>query len=186
MNGRRLIKGATSIAVWMLVVLCVGLLLVVGVGPRTGRYRTLTVLTGSMRPDIQPGAVVVVTPERPRDLRVGQVVTYRIPVDDHRVITHRVIEVVETGDQPVFRTQGDANDTPDPWLARVEGDTVWRVSYVVPLVGNALHWLRLPLIHRVTVLVLPVLVALWWVIGIWRDDPGPDPAPEPVSAAASS
>ena len=179
MSGRRLIKLVTGIASWMLVIGCVGLLLAVGIGPRTGRYRTLTVLTGSMRPGIQPGAVVVVTPERPRDLRVGQVITYRIPVDDHRVVTHRVVEVVETGDRPVFRTQGDANDVPDAWLARVDGDTVWQVRYVVPGVGHVLHGLRTPVIHRATVLVTPALVALWWVIGLWREDPEP-------SAVASS
>jgi len=177
----RLIKGVGRILAWVVVVAGVGLLLAVGVGPRTGRYRTLTVLSGSMRPGIEPGAVVVVVPEPPTQLRVGQIITYQIPVDDHRVVTHRVIEVVEAGDRPVFRTQGDANDAPDPWLARLDGDTVWHVRYVVPVLGKAIHWLRLPIVHTVTVLVLPLLVALWWVIGIWRD-PGDPVEPAPVPA----
>jgi signal peptidase len=167
---RRLIGGLATTAVWMFVVACVGLLLAVGLGPRTGRYRTLTVLSGSMRPGIQPGDVIVVTPERPSQLRVGQAITYQIPVEDHRVVTHRVIEILERGDAPVFRTQGDANNAPDPWLARLDGDTVWRERFAVPGLGHALHWLRLPIARTATVVVLPLFVALWWVIGIWRDD----------------
>ena len=158
---------------WAVVLVCVALFLLVGIGPRTGRYRTLSVLSGSMRPGIEPGAVVVVMPEDPRELRVGQIITYRIPVDDRRVVTHRVVEILEAGDRPVFRTQGDANDAPDTWVAKLDGDTVWRVRYVVPGLGHAIHWLRLPMVHTVTVLVLPLLVALWWIVGIWRDDPAP-------------
>ncbi len=177
MTVMRLVRGLASIVTWVAVIGGVGLLLAIGVGPRSGRYRTLTVLSGSMRPGIQPGAVIVVTPERPDQLRVGQVITYQIPVDDHRVVTHRVVEILEGGDAPVFRTQGDANNAPDPWVARLDGDTVWRQRYTVPGLGHALHWLRLPIVHTATVVVLPLFVALWWVVGIWRNDPEIPPDP---------
>jgi signal peptidase len=156
----------------MLGITCVGLLLAVGIGPRTGRYRTLTVLSGSMRPGIPVGAVVVVTPERPDQLRAGQIVTYQIPVDDHRVVTHRVVSVTAAGDHPVFKTKGDANTAPDAWLAQVDDTTVWRVRYVAPRLGLLLHWLRTPLVHTVTVILIPMAIALAWIVGIWRDDRG--------------
>jgi signal peptidase I len=159
-----------SVATWVVVVTGVGLLVFVGLGPRTGRYRTLTVLSGSMTPGIPVGSVVVVTPERPDQLRVGQVVTYRIPVDDHRVVSHRVVKVFEGGSRPVFQTQGDANDAPDQWIAQLSGDTVWRARYVVPGLGHGLQWLRRPAVHTASVLVVPGVVALWVVCGIWRED----------------
>jgi signal peptidase len=170
MGRLRILRVVARMAVWALGVTCVGLLLAVGIGPRTGHYRTLTVLSASMSPGIPPGAVVVVTPQRPEELRVGQVVTYQIPVDDHRVVTHRVVEVVEGGDHPVFRTQGDANNAPDAWLAQISDSTVWRVSYVVPRLGLVLQWLRLPVVHTATVIVMPLMVALAWIVGIWRGD----------------
>jgi signal peptidase len=163
---------------WTIVIGCVALLLAVGIAPRTGRYRTLTVLSASMSPGIPAGSVVVVTPERPDRLRVGQIITYQIPVDDRRVITHRVSRIIEGGDHPVFQTQGDANDAPDAWSAQVSDTTVWRVRYVVPRLGLALQWLRRPVVHTTTVLVIPGLLALTWIVGIWRGDrTSPDPGP---------
>ena len=77
-----------------------------GIGPRTGLYRTVTVLSGSMRPHIPAGAVLVETPMPGRDPRVGQVVTYAIPVDDHRIVTHRVVGIVSGGRSPGVRDEG--------------------------------------------------------------------------------
>src|SRR5438067_5027086 len=88
-----------------------------GLGPRTGRYRTMTVLSGSMRPGMPEGSVVVLVPEPARRVRRGQVIAYNVPVDDHHVVAHRIVEVITPGPQPVIRTKGDANPTPDPWTA---------------------------------------------------------------------
>jgi signal peptidase len=170
MSRRRMLGLLARLGVWALGITCIGLLLAVGIGPRTGRYRTLTVLSGSMSPGIPVGAVVMIVPERPDQLRVGQIVTYQIPVDDHRVVTHRVVQIVEGGDHPVFKTQGDANNAPDSWLAQVSDPTVWRVRYVVPHLGLVFQWLRRPVVHTATVIVLPLLVALAWIVGIWRGD----------------
>jgi len=54
--------------------------LLLAVLPRTGLYRTETVLSGSMKPDFNSGDLVIVTPEASRDIRVGQVISYRIPM----------------------------------------------------------------------------------------------------------
>lgn len=172
MQGARVLGLAVKVVGWAAIVASVAVLLGLGVGPRTGRYRTLTVLTGSMQPTMPVGSVVIVVPERPSELRVGQVVTYRIPVEDHRVISHRVVRVVEGGDRPIFQTQGDANNAPDYWLAQVNGDTVWHVVGVVPGLGRMLHLLRQPAVHRVAVFVVPAALALLFLVDIWKDDCG--------------
>src|SRR2546430_15089863 len=97
----RLVRGALVIAV----VALVGLALL----PRTGWYRPVTVLSGSMRPAFSPGDMVVLTPEPLADVRVGQVISYRVPVGDHHVQTHRVIKVVRGGGNPLLRTECDAD-----------------------------------------------------------------------------
>lgn len=179
----RAVRMLATGAAWLLVVACVGVFVAIGIGPRTGRYATLTVLSGSMRPSIGVGAMVIVTPHRPSDVRVGDIVTYAVPVGDHHVVSHRVIEVVEAGDHPVIRTQGDANNAPDPWLAKVDGDVVWKVRHDVPMVGQAIHWLRQPLVHRISVFVVPAMLAGLWLVDIWRPDPEAAPAGAAEAAA---
>jgi signal peptidase I len=172
----------THVAVWVLGIACVGFFLAVGVGPRTGRYATLTVLSGSMRPTIPAGAIVMVTPQRPDQIRVGQVITYKVPEGDRQVVSHRVVEIVRGGDRPVIRTQGDANQAPDPWLAEVDDDTVWRVRYTVPALGRMISWLRQPLVHRISLFLVPAALALVWMVDIWRSEP--EPLPDVVAGAA--
>ena len=151
----------------VLVGLCLLTLVAVGLGPRTGAYRTLTVLSGSMRPTIPEGSVVVVTPVALGQVRVGDVITYRIPVDDRRVVSHRVVEVVEGGDHPVVRTQGDANAAPDPWLARLDSEPAWRVRAAVPKLGYLIQSLRRPALANMLTWLVPALLALIWLADIW-------------------
>lgn len=188
--GRALANGA----VWVAGLTSVGFLLAVGVGPHTGRYRTLTVLSGSMEPAIPAGAIVVVTPLPATQVRVGQVITYSIPEGDHHVISHRVVDVLHEGDRTVMQTKGDANEAVDPWLAEIDGDTAWQVSVAVPGVGRMINWLRQPLQHRISVLLLPALLAVVWMVRIWRpvsksgdpEDPSGERPEDPVALGASA
>lgn len=173
---RNLIVGLTVISAL--------LLLGIGVGPQTGKYRVMTVLTGSMRPDFPEGSLIVQTPLPVHRVQVGDVITYRIPVGDRRVVTHRVVEIVEHGQFPVLRTKGDANSAPDPWLARLESDTTWRVRGGVPNAGYVLQWLRHPTAQRVTQLAVPALLAVLWLFHIWRPQPAPAPSLD-LSAVAN-
>ncbi len=137
-------------------------------GPAVGAYRIETVLSGSMRPAFAPGDVLVVTPEPTARVRVGQVISYAIPIGDHHVESHRVVRILRGGAHPVILTKGDANGTPDPWRARLTGGTAWRVRAVVPGVGRVLVWLRQPPVRDALVLGLPTLLATLWLIQIWR------------------
>jgi signal peptidase I len=138
-----------------------------GIGPHTGAYRTLTVLSGSMTPYFSPGDVIVVTPEPASALRVGQVIAYDAPVGDREPITHRVIAIRHAGAQPVIRTKGDADSTPDPWTARLTGSQVWRVRWVIPQAGWAIEWLRQPLARYSLTIGVPALLCLLWLRAIW-------------------
>lgn len=71
-------------------------------------------LTGSMSPLIKARDVVVTVPFAVEDVKVGDIITYRILTDDHRLQTHRVIDVVDNQDgTKALRTKGDANSGPD-------------------------------------------------------------------------
>ncbi len=164
----RALRATVNVAMWLLVIACAAFFVAVGVGPRTGRYATMTVLSGSMRPTIPQGAMVVVTPVEPSKIRVGQILTFAVPEGDHQIVSHRVIEILRDGDRPVIRTQGDANDAPDPWVAEVDGDTAWQVRFSVRGVGTMINRLRQPVVSRLSIYLVPAVLALIWLVDIWR------------------
>lgn len=155
---------------------------VLALGPRTGLYQTATVRTASMRPTMPEGSMVVTTPVDPARLRVGDVITYRIPVEDRRIVTHRVVEIHEPGPTPIVRTKGDANNGVDPWTARLKGGAVWKVRAAVPKVGSATVWLRDPRARTLLVLFVPFVLAALWLKDIWAKDE--DMSVPPVTTTA--
>lgn len=124
---------AAGLAVILLAAAAVALAVVV---PRLGGATPYTVLTGSMRPDLPPGTLVVTRPIDPARLGVGSVVTYQVSSGEAEVVTHRIVQQgIDASGRPVFRTQGDANNIPDPgWVEaeQVRGEQ-W---YAVPLLGH--------------------------------------------------
>lgn len=187
-------KTATRWTARLLTLTTTALFLAVGLGPHTGAYRTLTVLTGSMAPTIPAGSVVFVRPIAPADIAVGDVLTYNIPVDDQRVVTHRVTDIVEAGATPTVVTKGDAVEDVDPWTTQFSSGPVWKVEADVPFLGYGLQALQTPLARRISVTVLPVLFALSWLWRIWRpsnrdagsEDGAPDAGPATVEGPSVS
>ncbi len=144
-------------------------LLGLAIGPHVFGYRTMTMLTGSMAPEIDPGDVTVVTPLAVEDVAAGMVIAYHIPIDDHRVVTHRVVSVEHGPDGSVtVQTKGDANEAVDPWQATLQGDTAWQVQAVVPEVGHLIQALRTPVLQQVLLYGAPALLAGWLLLSICR------------------
>ena len=139
------------------------------VGPHVFGYRTMTMLTASMAPEIEPGDVTVVTPVAVSDVTEGMVISYHIPIDDHRVVTHRVVSV-ERGPAGTVtvQTKGDANEAIDPWEATLRGDTAYQVRAVIPAIGTAIQALRTPVIAPVLLYGAPTLLVGWLLLSIWR------------------
>lgn len=144
-------------------------LLGLAVGPHVFGYRTMTMLTGSMAPEIDPGDITVVTPLAVEDVAAGMVIAYHIPIDDRRVVTHRVVSVERGEDGSVtVQTKGDANEAADPWKATLQGETAWQVQAVVPEVGHLIQALRTPVLSQVLLYGAPALLAGWLLLSIWR------------------
>ena len=142
------------------------------VGPHVFGYRTMTMLTGSMAPEIDPGDITVVTPLAVEDVEAGMVIAYNIPIDDHRVVTHRILSVERGTDGSVtVQTKGDANEAMDPWQATLQGDTAWQVRAVVPEVGSVIQALRTPAVSVALRYGALALLAGWLLLGIWRPAP---------------
>jgi signal peptidase len=129
-------------------------------------------LTGSMSPVIDPGDVTIVTPLPVDDVEVGMIIAYHIPVDDHHVVSHRVVAVEHGDDGAVtVQTRGDANAADDPWDATLQGDTAYQVRAVIPALGSVITALRTPLVNHALVYGAPALLAGWLLLSIWRPTP---------------
>jgi signal peptidase len=160
---------------WSVLAVAIVAFLGLGVLPRLGAYRTLTVLSGSMKPAFGPGDLIVTRPQPVSTLKVGDIITYHIPVADHHLETHRVVRLWRKGDHVTVVTEGDANLHADPWKARLRGTTAWRQVAVVPKVGWAIVWLRHPNVRRLGLFGAPALLVVLGLLAIWRR---PEPTDE--------
>jgi signal peptidase len=155
-----------------LFVVALAAFLLLAIGPRVLGYQTSTMLTGSMAPLINPGDVVVTAPTPVSDIRMGDVITYHIPVEDHRVETHRVTELLTNTDgTTAVHTKGDANNGADPWTATLQGSTVDRLVLTVPYVGQAIRTLREPVVLNTLMYGAPAVLVIGLLASIWRKDP---------------
>ena len=166
---RRFLARALPWAVRGIVVVAVVSFAGLAVGPHVLGYRTMTMLTASMSPFIDPGDVTIVTPLAVSEVTEGMVITYHVPIGEHQLVTHRVVSVEHGTDGTVtVQTKGDNNDAIDPWTATLEGDTAYQVRAVIPEIGHAIHALRTPVVATALVYIAPALVAGWLILAIWR------------------
>jgi len=99
--------------------------------PKILGFSHVKVMSGSMEPEINVGDLLIV--QEKDSYEAGDIVTYS---SGNSLVTHRVIEVVETH----VMTQGDANNTADP---EVPKETIHgRVVLVIPKVGNLLDYFK--------------------------------------------
>jgi signal peptidase I len=112
------------------------------------------VTSGSMRPLVSPGDVVMIRPAAPTDLAVNTVVLYDRP-DTGRIL-HRIVEVRSDG---TVQTEGDANASPDSELVH-PSDVRGVAVLAVPWIGRPSLWVyqrRIPLLVVAGVALLAAL-----------------------------
>ncbi|WP_284983420.1 signal peptidase I [Arthrobacter sp. efr-133-TYG-118] len=170
--GSRIARAMVSVITSTVMVTAIATFLFLAVGPRVLGYQTSTMLTGSMSPLINPGDVVVTVPVAVQNLKVGDIITYHIPVEDQRVETHRIIDLaVNSQGTATVRTKGDANNGADPWTAALTGGQVDRQVFTVPYLGNAIRALRDPVVLKVLMYGAPAALVVMLLVSIWRKKP---------------
>lgn len=108
----------------------------------TGAIAVRTVLSGSMEPTIPTGAVVVTRAEAA--YAAGDVITFRDGAEANVPTTHRIVEVLTTGDTISYVTRGDANETND-FVSVPHMRVLGKVIAYVPFVGYILDFVKRPL-----------------------------------------
>lgn len=119
----------------------IGSVLLLGAAERAG-YMSLSMLTSSMHPVINPGDLVIDKKVNPASIHVGDVITFNDPLESSRIVSHRVVQVLETNGKPSFKTKGDANPVADPWTVTYTTPQALRVAHVLRHAGTYLIDIR--------------------------------------------
>ncbi len=117
--------------------------------------RALSMLSGSMEPEIPTGSLLLVCSVDASSLQVGDVVAYS--PSQETVVTHRIVEVL---DSPLsFRTKGDANSFIDPTAISAE-KIQGKVMLYIPFLGYVSVLLKTPVgIIALASIAIPWLLA---------------------------
>lgn len=150
-RGQRLFDSA-------LMVVVIGLFGLGAAAVISGDYQVRPVLSGSMRPGLPVGGVVVTERVPTSTLQVRDVVVFHRPDKPAELVVHRIIALTPSAAGPIVQTQGDANTVPDPWKVSLRGTTVYRAVFSLPLIGYAAVWAHNPTGHQTLTLVGLLLI----------------------------
>lgn len=134
----------------LLIVLAVlaGILII----PKIMGYEEMAVLTGSMEPNYPVGSLIFVKEEDPENLKVGDVITYRL--DEDTVVTHRIVEINQ--EEQTVTTKGDANSDNDGSPVSYS-NIVGKAHFNIPYLGFIAMNIKTP---KGIITVCGVLVAI--------------------------
>jgi len=165
---RRSFKRIVAFGETAAVIAIVTVALVLLVMPLLG-LRTYVITGGSMTGTIDKGALIVDRTVPVNSLRIGDIITFR-PPGQAAAVTHRIIAVEFQRDgTPVYRTKGDVNPTPDPWLVTLDRPVQAKYVGHVPHVGYAIALLSLRWV-RLFLLALPAcVIALLLLSSLWKE-----------------
>jgi signal peptidase I len=101
-----------------------------------GTWMVSPILSGSMRPGLAVGGVVISQRVPVDSLAVRDVIVFANPYKPSEQIVHRIVRITKgPGGKLLFKTQGDANTIRDPWTLSIPGGYVYRARWTVPLLG---------------------------------------------------
>jgi signal peptidase len=158
-------RGPLALMGWVLSGFLGALLLVV-VGALLIGDRAVVVLSGSMEPVFSPGDVLIERSIEPRQVEIGQVVTFHEPGTD-RMLTHRVRKIEARGAKLVFTTKGDADNGVQRWAINPSGELGQPVGRI-PVIGRVVMLTKTPLGLIGIVMVPLLLLAGLEIRRIWR------------------
>ncbi len=135
-------------------------MLALTLAPEALGWRSDVVLSGSMRPALEPGDVVVSSPVGAGGVRVGDIVVVDNPARPGRTLAHRVDSVRPDGS---VVAGGDANASADS-TSVAPGEVLGRGRLRVPGVGMVSVWFQEGRMLPLAAVVLAVGAATWWTV----------------------
>lgn len=127
-------------------------------------HKSMAVLSGSMEPKIPVGSVCYAKAIDVDNLKIGDIVTYRLSGDT--MVTHRIIRI--DSDKKQITTKGDANDTEDASPVPFD-NIVGRVNFHISYLGYVSIYAKTPLGITAVCILLFVLIVLLYLPDVFSN-----------------
>ena len=128
-------------------------------------FKTFSVISGSMEPNIPVGAIVYTKSVDFEELETGDIVSYKLSEDT--MVTHRIDSI--NAEQKTLVTKGDANDKVDTSEVQ-ESQIVGKVVFSIPLLGYIAIYSRTPLAIVALCVVVAILIIVNMLPGILKEE----------------
>jgi signal peptidase len=99
--------------------------------------------------------MVFVKTKKASDVKVGEIITFKVTDTDTKLVTHRVIRVTDKG----FLTKGDNNNVQDDWEVK-PNDLMGEVSIIIPKAGLIAKFVSSPIGFSIFI-ILPLLLFIF-------------------------
>lgn len=133
--------------------------------PELFGYQFKVVLSGSMDPIFKTGSIILVEKlEDTENLKQGDIISFQ--QEDNKIVTHRIIEVVNNSNGVFYRTKGDANEEPDI-NGVLPANVVAKYSGItIPFIGYFLNFASSPVGTGLLLIIPGILLIIYSVISI--------------------
>ena len=165
---RKIVKIAVNLfyVLFIAAIVLFGAAVALSVFGKAGTYQLFVVQSGSMKPSIDIGSVLLVQPASqvkkiasPQPTSVfhkGDIVTF---LSGDNPVSHRVVEVEESDSQITYETKGDANRTLDQGKVS-EKQILGKTVLVVPFVGHAVNFAKTQMGY-IFLIVVPITLIIY-------------------------
>lgn len=172
LKTRKLLKWLNHLVTGLLLVLLVGVAFMVLITkfsngePEVFGYQLKTVLSGSMEPGIMTGSIIAVQPTaETTKFKENDIITYMEA--DNKIVTHRIVEVIQNGENVMYTTKGDNNNAPDRNPVLSDNVMAKYTGITVPYLGYFINFSQSK--NGAFLLLIPGLILLLYSIySIWR------------------
>ena len=129
--------------------------------PSVGGYFPMIVLTDSMDPEIQSGDLIFCHTVEAEAVQVGDIISFYDPMGNgSTVVTHRVMEIKDEGNELSFITKGDNNNTEDQMPVQAE-DVIGLYKSRIAGAGNIAMFMQTTP-GLIVCVILPIILLIGW------------------------
>ena len=126
------------------------------------QYRIYSVDSGSMRPTIDQGSIIMV--QEAETYSKGDIISFSKDNNPYMVTTHRIDEVKGSN----YITKGDANNAPDPGTVSSR-NVIGKVVFRLPYLGYPITFSRTKAGYAVLIVVPALIIIIGELITIFKE-----------------
>lgn len=101
-------------------------------------YTSLILYHGSMEPTLQIDDIIIAKEVEINELKKGDIITFK---QSGKVISHRIIQIINKKESKVFETKGDNNKIADEEFVKPE-QIYGKVIFQIPKIGKLVEYIK--------------------------------------------